>query len=53
LEHLKGASIGWTPALPANIRLGWKGFPRTNALAYYKKARRLKNHMLTREQFRK
>jgi hypothetical protein len=26
------------PALPANIRLGWKGLPRTNALAYYQKA---------------
>jgi hypothetical protein len=22
-------------ALPANIRLGWKGLPGTNALAYY------------------
>ncbi len=22
-------------ALPANIRLGWKGSPGTNALAYY------------------
>jgi hypothetical protein len=21
--------------LPANIRLGWKGFPGTNTLAYY------------------
>ena len=25
-------------ASPTNIRLGWKGFPRTNALAYYEKA---------------
>jgi len=24
-----GASLGWAPALPANIRLGWKGFPGT------------------------
>jgi hypothetical protein len=24
-------------ALPTNIRLGRKNFPRTNALAYYKK----------------
>jgi len=23
-------------ALPTNIRLGWKGFPRTNTIAYYK-----------------
>jgi hypothetical protein len=23
-------------ALPANIRLGWKGLPGTNTLAYYK-----------------
>ncbi len=23
------------PALPANIKLGWKGLPGTNALAYY------------------
>jgi hypothetical protein len=23
-------------ALRANIRLGWKGFPETNTLAYYK-----------------
>ncbi len=26
-------------ALPENIRLGWKGLPRTNALAYYKKCK--------------
>jgi hypothetical protein len=25
-------------ALPANIRLGWKGLPRANALTYYKKS---------------
>ncbi len=37
VEHLKGASLGLTPALPANIRLGWKGLPGTNALAYYEK----------------
>jgi len=23
------------PALPTNIRLGWKGLPGTNVLAYY------------------
>ncbi len=28
VEHLKGA-------LPTNIRLGWKGLPGTNTLAYY------------------
>jgi hypothetical protein len=28
VEHLKGASSpGEIPALPANIRLGWKGLP--------------------------
>ncbi len=38
VEHLKGAcaSLRQAPALPANISLGWKGFPGTNALAYYK-----------------
>ena len=35
-EHMKGASLGQTLALPANIRLGWKGLPRTNALASFK-----------------
>jgi len=25
-------------ALPTNIRLGWRGLPGTNALAYYEKA---------------
>jgi hypothetical protein len=30
VEHLKGAA----PTLPANIRLGWKGLPRKNTLAY-------------------
>jgi len=37
VEHLKGASLGYALALPANIRLGWKGLPGTNALAYYEK----------------
>jgi hypothetical protein len=27
VEHLKGVSLGYAPALPANIRLGWKGLP--------------------------
>ncbi len=35
VDHLKGASLGWAPALPANIKQGWKGLPRTNTLAYY------------------
>jgi hypothetical protein len=30
-----GASLGYTPALPANIRLGWKGLQGTNTLPYY------------------
>jgi hypothetical protein len=32
VEHLKGASIRQALDLPANIRLDWKGFPRTNTL---------------------
>jgi hypothetical protein len=32
MEHLKRAT------LPANIRLGWKGLPGTNAQAYYEKS---------------
>ncbi len=35
---MKGASLRYAPALPANIRLGWKGLPGTNALAYYEKS---------------
>ncbi len=35
VENLKGVSLRWAPALPANIRLGWKGFPGANTLAYY------------------
>jgi hypothetical protein len=35
VKHLKGASLGWGPALPTNIRLGLKGLPGTSALAYY------------------
>jgi len=35
---LKGASLGQATALPANIRLGWKGLPGTNTLAYYIKS---------------
>jgi hypothetical protein len=32
VEHMKGASLGLTLALPANIRLGWKGLPGANTL---------------------
>jgi hypothetical protein len=35
VEHLKGSSTGWAPALPTDIILGWKGLPGTNTLAYY------------------
>jgi len=35
VEHLKGASLKWAPGLTANIRLGLKGLPGTNTLAYY------------------
>jgi hypothetical protein len=38
VEQLKGASVGYDPALPANFRPGWKGLPGTNALDYYEKA---------------
>jgi hypothetical protein len=37
VKPLSGAQLlGRPPALPTNIRLGWKGLPGTNALAYYK-----------------
>jgi hypothetical protein len=35
MEHLKGSSMGLAPALPTNIRLGWKSLQGTNTLAYY------------------
>jgi len=35
VEHLKGALLGLAPALPSNIRLGRKGMPGTDILAYY------------------
>jgi hypothetical protein len=31
-----GAPERYALALPANLRLGWKGFPGTNTQAYYK-----------------
>jgi hypothetical protein len=33
LKHLKGAPLGYTLALLANIRLGWKDREGTNILA--------------------
>ncbi len=36
LERMKGPSLAQALALIANIRLGWKGFPGRNTLAYYK-----------------
>jgi hypothetical protein len=35
VEHLKGVSLVLYLALPANIKLSWKGLPGTNTLAYY------------------
>ncbi len=35
MEHLKGAVIGLAPALPAKIRLCWRGLTGTNTVAYY------------------
>ncbi len=39
LEHLKGSSIGKAPAFPIHIRLGWKGLPRGNTLAFYENSK--------------
>jgi hypothetical protein len=35
VEHLKGSLIGKAPAFPTHIRLGGKGFPGANTLAYF------------------
>jgi hypothetical protein len=35
VEHLKGSSIGYFSDLQTDIRLGWKGLPWTNTIAYY------------------
>ncbi len=36
MEHLSGGLLkGRLLASPTNIRLGWKGLPRANTLAYY------------------
>ncbi len=32
------STLEYVPALPANIRLGWKGLPGTNVLAYNEKS---------------
>jgi hypothetical protein len=38
-NFLSGASHnGRLLASPTNVRLGWKGLPRSNTLAYYKKS---------------
>jgi hypothetical protein len=34
-QHLKRASLGQALAILTNIRLGWKGLPERNTLAYY------------------
>jgi hypothetical protein len=34
-EHLRGASLGYTPSLLANNRLGWKGLSGSKTTAYY------------------
>jgi hypothetical protein len=39
VESLKGASLGKAMAFPENIRLGWKGLPGTNTLAYCKNSK--------------
>ncbi len=35
LEYLKVASLEYSSALMANIRLGWKGLIGTHTLAYH------------------
>jgi hypothetical protein len=32
VDHLKCSPIGQAPALPTNIRLGWKGLPGANIM---------------------
>ncbi len=36
VENLKGASLGYAPALLANIRVCLKGIPGTNTPAFYR-----------------
>ncbi len=35
VEHTKGALLWYSPALSANTRLGWKGLPGTNTVAFH------------------
>jgi hypothetical protein len=35
VKHLEGVSLVYATYLITNNGLGWKGLPRTNALAYY------------------
>jgi hypothetical protein len=42
VENLKGASIREAQALPTNNRLGWKGLPELNTLAYYEHSKIMK-----------
>jgi hypothetical protein len=35
VELLKGVSLGWALALPANTILSWNNWPVKNTLAYY------------------
>ncbi len=37
VENLEVASLGSTPALSTNIKLGWKCLPRTKTLNYLQK----------------
>ncbi len=47
VEPLIGLNCnGWPPALPANIRLGWKGLRVENSLAYYDTAKFLPKNVL-------
>jgi len=36
--YLAGVPLGFLLVLPTNIRLGWKGLPRTNTLTYHEKS---------------
>ena len=42
MEHLKVSPLRKGLVLLSNIRLGWKGLPGTNTLAYYKITRKLR-----------
>jgi len=34
-ELFKDAALGYAPDLLSNVRVGWKGLPGTNFLAYF------------------